>query len=114
MAARLETLAGAVAEPGSAIPTGWIWRLLSVGIVALAWEIAGRVPISFAFPTFSATMAAFAGLVANGELPRAYLSTLQPLLIGVAIAIALTFALRETGMARSGGAAAPLQGNRGH
>ena len=34
----------------------WLWRLLSVAIVALAWEIAGRIPISFAFPTFSATM----------------------------------------------------------
>ena len=94
MAARLDdALAGTVAEPASAIPTGWLWRLLSVGIVALAWEIAGRVPISFAFPTFSATMAALAGLVASGELPRAYLSTLQPLLIGVAISATAGVAL---------------------
>jgi ABC-type nitrate/sulfonate/bicarbonate transport system permease component len=93
VAARLGALAGAVAEPASVIPTGWLWRLLSVGIVALAWEIAGRVPISFAFPTFSATMAAFAGLVASGELPRAYLSTLQPLLIGVVISAAAGVAL---------------------
>ena len=94
MAARLDdALAGTVAEPASAIPTGWLWRLLSVGIVALAWEIAGRVPISFAFPTFSATMAALAGLIASGELPRAYLSTLQPLLIGVVISATAGVAL---------------------
>jgi ABC-type nitrate/sulfonate/bicarbonate transport system permease component len=94
VAARLDdALAGAVAEPASAIPTGWLWRLLSVGIVALAWEIAGRVPISFAFPTFSATMAALAGLIASGELPRAYLSTLQPLLIGVVISATAGVAL---------------------
>jgi NitT/TauT family transport system permease protein len=93
VAARLGALAGAVAEPASAIPTGWPWRLLSVGIVALAWEVAGRVPISFAFPTFSATMAALAGLIVSGELPRAYLSTLQPLLIGVVISAAAGVAL---------------------
>jgi ABC-type nitrate/sulfonate/bicarbonate transport system permease component len=94
VAARLDdALAGTIAEPASAIPTGWLWRLLSVGIVALAWEIAGRMPISFAFPTFSATMAALAGLIASGELPRAYLSTLQPLLIGVVISATAGVAL---------------------
>lgn len=82
MATRLEAI-GATAGPASAIPTRWLWRLLSVALVALAWEIAGRVPISFAFPTFSSTMAALARLIASGELPRAYLSTLQPLVIGV-------------------------------
>ncbi len=67
-----------------AVP-GWVWRVLSVAVVALAWELAGRVPISFAFPTFSATMAALFDLVLSGELPRAYLSTLQPLVIGVVL-----------------------------
>jgi ABC-type nitrate/sulfonate/bicarbonate transport system permease component len=60
-------------------------RLLSVAAVALVWEIAGRVPISFAFPTFSDTMQALAGLTISGELGRAYLSTLQPLLLGLLI-----------------------------
>ena len=84
MAARLDALPTDVA-PAAAIPASWLWRLASVAVVALAWEIAGRVPISFAFPTFSATMVAMAGLVASGELPRAYLSTLQPLAIGLVI-----------------------------
>ena len=71
----------------------WLWRLLSVAIVALAWEIAGRIPISFAFPTFAATMSAFVGLVVSGELPKAYLSTLQPLVIGVVISTVAGVAL---------------------
>lgn len=84
MAARLDALP-AKASPAATIPASWLCRLASVAVVALAWEIAGRVPISFAFPTFSATMAAMAGLVASGELPRAYLSTLQPLAVGLLI-----------------------------
>jgi ABC-type nitrate/sulfonate/bicarbonate transport system permease component len=78
-------VAGRPTEAGWPAVPGWLWRLLSVAVVALAWEFAGRVPISFAFPTFSATMAALFDLVVSGELPRAYLSTLQPLMIGVVI-----------------------------
>jgi ABC-type nitrate/sulfonate/bicarbonate transport system permease component len=63
----------------------WLWRALSVATVAVAWEVAGRIPISFAFPTFSDTFSALVTMIFNGELPRAYLSTLQPLVIGVLI-----------------------------
>jgi ABC-type nitrate/sulfonate/bicarbonate transport system permease component len=63
----------------------WALRLLSVVLFAGIWEIAGRVPISFAFPTFFDTLAAFFGLIADGSLPRAYLSTLQPLVLGVVL-----------------------------
>jgi NitT/TauT family transport system permease protein len=58
-------------------------RLVSLAVFALAWEIAGRIPISFAFPTFAATAEAFVELTVSGELPRAYVSTLQPLILGV-------------------------------
>jgi ABC-type nitrate/sulfonate/bicarbonate transport system permease component len=85
VAARLDALADQPATPAWPAAPSWLWRLLSVAIVALAWEIAGRIPISFAFPTFSDTVRGLVGLVVSGELPRAYLSTLQPLLIGVAI-----------------------------
>jgi NitT/TauT family transport system permease protein len=71
-AARL-TLTAALGRPTAAVPTGWLWQLVSVGIVAISWEIAGRVPISFAFPTFIDTVVAFGRLTASGELPRAYL-----------------------------------------
>jgi MFS family permease len=43
-----------------------------------------------------------------------YQTTFAPLLIGVGLAIALTLVLRETGLARGGGAATPAMGNRGH
>ena len=50
-----------------------------------AWEIAGRVPISIAFPTFGETMVAFYGMIVDGRMFRAYSFTLEPLVIGVGI-----------------------------
>ena len=50
-----------------------------------AWEIAGRVPISIAFPTFGETMVAFFQMTVDGRMIRAYGFTLEPLIIGVGI-----------------------------
>ncbi len=50
-----------------------------------AWEIAGRVPISIAFPTFGETMVAFYQMTVDGRMIRAYGFTLEPLIIGVGI-----------------------------
>lgn len=61
------------------------WIVLSLAILFGAWEIAGRVPISFAFPTFLETLSAFGEMVADGSMGRAYFLTLQPLVLGVAI-----------------------------
>jgi NitT/TauT family transport system permease protein len=71
------------AEAGAFFQRPWMLRLASFMIFAIAWEIAGRIPISFAFPTFTATVEAFARLMASGELPLAYVSTLQPLILGI-------------------------------
>ena len=71
------------AEAGAFLQRPWVLRLASFMVFAIAWEIAGRIPISFAFPTFTATVAAFARLMASGELPLAYVSTLQPLILGI-------------------------------
>ena len=60
-------------------------KLLSLGLFFLVWEIAGRVPISYAFPTFLETFRALAAMVLDGSLIVAYGSTLQPLVIGIAI-----------------------------
>ena len=60
-------------------------RLVSIALFAGIWEIAGRIPVSFAFPTFSDTIVAFFGLIADGSLASAYLSTLQPLVLGVVL-----------------------------
>ncbi len=67
----------------------WLWRALSVALVCGIWEVAGRIPINIAFPGFVETMAALARMAADGSLAKAYLSTLQPLVIGVVISAAL-------------------------
>jgi ABC-type nitrate/sulfonate/bicarbonate transport system permease component len=65
-----------------------LW-LVSAVIVFGGWEIAGRWPISPAFPPFSDTMAALFGLIADGELGKAMLITLKPLAIGLLVSVIL-------------------------
>ena len=60
-------------------------KLLSGVIVFGAWEIAGRIPVSYAFPTFLESMAALARMTFDGSLFVAYVETLRPLVIGVLI-----------------------------
>jgi len=62
-----------------------IWRVVSIAAFFLAWEIAGRIPISFAFPTFLETLRAFIAMCLDGSFVAAYAETLQPLVIGIAI-----------------------------
>ena len=66
-----------------------LWRLASIVLFCLAWEIAGRIPINVAFPPFSEVVMAFGRIVADGTLPAAFLDTLQPLVIGVFLATAV-------------------------
>ena len=60
-------------------------KLLSAVILFGAWEIAGRVPVSYAFPTFFESMAALARMTMDGTIFAAYAETLKPLVVGVAI-----------------------------
>jgi len=60
-------------------------KILSAIIVFGAWEIAGRIPVSYAFPTFIESMQALYVMTANGTIFTAYSETLQPLVLGVAI-----------------------------
>lgn len=60
-------------------------KLLSAAIVFGAWEIAGRVPISYAFPTFVESITALAQMIFDGSIFVAYAETLKPLILGVAI-----------------------------
>jgi NitT/TauT family transport system permease protein len=62
-----------------------LWQLASLALFFLAWEVAGRIPINAAFPTFSETFVALVAMIHDGSLASAYLSTLQPLLLGLAI-----------------------------
>ncbi len=60
-------------------------KLLSAVIVFGAWEIAGRVPVSYAFPTFIESMEALVRMTLDGSLFVAYGETLKPLIVGIAI-----------------------------
>lgn len=60
-----------------------VWHLISFALAFGCWEVAGRWPVSVAFPPFSQTVVALLRMMADGSLPKAYLSTIQPLLIGI-------------------------------
>jgi ABC-type nitrate/sulfonate/bicarbonate transport system permease component len=62
-----------------------VWQLISFVLVFGLWELAGRWPISPAFPPFSRTVIALGHMIADGSLLKAYLITLQPLIIGMAL-----------------------------
>lgn len=68
-------------------------KLLSAVIVFGAWEIAGRIPVSYAFPTFIESMQALARMTFDGSLFVAYAETLKPLVIGVVISAFLGIGL---------------------
>ena len=70
----------------------WL-KLLSAVLIFGAWEIAGRVPVSYAFPTFFESMGALWRMAMDGSLFAAYAETLQPLVVGVAISAVLGIAL---------------------
>jgi NitT/TauT family transport system permease protein len=58
-----------------------------VVVVLSAWQYAGEVPISPAFPTFAETMDALWGMLLDGSLPKAFWITLQPLALGLAVSV---------------------------
>lgn len=72
---------------GAFTGTPVLWRILSLALFCLAWEIAGRSNFNYAFPSFSETAAAFWEMLADGSLIAAYFRTLQPLVIGLAFSL---------------------------
>ena len=68
-------------------------KLLSAIVVFGAWEIAGRIPVSYAFPTFIESMQALLAMIMDGSLFTAFAETLKPLVIGVAISGVIGIAL---------------------
>ena len=60
-----------------------LWQLASFVFLFGLWELAGRWPVSPAFPPFSSTFMALVEMLRDGSLAKAYLITLQPLLIGI-------------------------------
>jgi NitT/TauT family transport system permease protein len=68
-------------------------KLLSALLVFGAWEIAGRIPVSFAFPTFLESMQALLAMTLDGRIFVAYAETLKPLVVGIAISAVFGIAL---------------------
>lgn len=68
-------------------------KLLSAAVLFGGWQIAGLIPISYAFPTFLQAMSALFAMAADGTLWTAYGETLQPLVVGVAISAVLGIAI---------------------
>ena len=68
-------------------------KILSGVLIFGAWEVAGRVPVSFAFPTFLDSMAALWVLTIDGTIFVAYAETLKPLVVGVLISAFLGIGL---------------------
>ena len=68
-------------------------KILSAVIVFGAWEIAGRIPVSYGFPTFFESMAALLAMALDGSLFVAYVDTLRPLVVGLIISAFLGIAL---------------------
>jgi NitT/TauT family transport system permease protein len=66
-------------------PSSWLPRVGSVAAVFALWELAGAIPVSIAFPRFSATAGAFIEMLADGTFRSAYAQTILPLLVGVAL-----------------------------
>jgi NitT/TauT family transport system permease protein len=60
-------------------------KFISILLVCSAWEFAGRIPVSPAFPTFLETMSAFYSMLIDGSLLTAYPETLKPLILGLII-----------------------------
>ena len=65
---------------------GTLVRCLSLAVTLLAWEIYGRQvnPIFMSYPT--QIIGAVPGMISSGELPEAFFSSLEGLVIGFAVA----------------------------
>jgi NitT/TauT family transport system permease protein len=61
------------------------WQLASFVVFFALWELAGRWPVSPAFPPFSSTFLGLLEMMRDGTLGRAYLITAQPLALGMAL-----------------------------
>jgi NitT/TauT family transport system permease protein len=65
-----------------------LWQLASFVFFFAVWELAGRWPVSAAFPPFSTTFLALLEMLRDGSLAKAYFVTLQPLAIGIVLCAA--------------------------
>jgi len=69
----------------AALTHPWLLRVASIALLFGLWEVGGAIPVSVAFPRFSATIGAFAEMLADGTFAAAYSQTIRPLVVGVAL-----------------------------
>lgn len=79
------------------------WRLVSLVAVLLAWELVGRLQLSFALPPASRVFAALGDLVADGRLIDAFGQTLRSVVVGTVLSliVGMAFGL-AMGLSRMG------------
>jgi NitT/TauT family transport system permease protein len=76
-------------------------RVVSFGLVLAAWEYAGRVPLSAAFPSMTETAEAGWLMIRDGSLQAALAITVVPMLIGVLLSAVIGVLLGlATGLSR--------------
>ncbi|MBU2957864.1 ABC transporter permease [Paracoccus sp. 1_MG-2023] len=68
---------------------GLHWKILSIAVFALIWQMTAMSGFNFAFPTFTATMSALWSMIADGSMGAAYLRTMEPLVIGLTISLSI-------------------------
>ncbi|MDP0926668.1 ABC transporter permease [Paracoccus onubensis] len=78
------------ADPGlftRALRSGLPWKIASVALFALIWQLTAMSGFNFAFPSFTAMIAALWEMLADGSLIAAFLRTMEPLVIGLVFSI---------------------------
>ena len=107
---RPEIMGRQISEPGATVVEkplsfwerlynqAWLRKIAILAVLALSWEAYGRyLDNDLLFPTFTATVAAFAHNVADGTLPARAWSSVKVLLMGYALGVLIATAL--TGLA---------------
>ena len=73
---------------------GWLRKAVILVVIAVAWEAyAQRLNNPLLVPTFSATIEAFWGGIVNGDIPQKVSNSVQLLLKGYALGLALAMTL---------------------
>ena len=73
---------------------GWLRKALILIVIAVGWELyARRLNNPLLVPTFSATIEAFWGGIASGDIPQKVSNSVQLLLKGYALGLALAMTL---------------------
>ena len=94
---------GVVAKPLTAWQRlgnqGWLRKALILVAIAVAWELyARRLNNPLLVPTFSATLEAFRDAIASGDIPQKMANSVQLLLKGYALGLALAMVFTTLAM----------------